>query len=117
MEERTMKDATSPRQASNRRDWLHRLDRLWIDGRGSLRRSAAGLIIRICALLLSAMLFIGAAAAQTPYGPIVNRQLQPRQQQLEIKWNLWNNRAQREVDPLYNEILRAASRSIDHVQR
>jgi hypothetical protein len=74
--------------------------------------------IRICALLLSWMLFIGASAAQTPYGPTANgRQLQPTQQQLESTWNRRNNRDQREVDSLYNAIIRAASRSIDHVER
>jgi hypothetical protein len=53
--------------------------------------------IRICALLLSSMLFIGAAAAQTPCGPTVKgRQLQPTQQQLESTWNRWNNRDQPE---------------------
>jgi hypothetical protein len=74
--------------------------------------------ITMCVLLLSSMLFIGAAAAQTPYGPTVNgRQLQPTQQQLESKWNRWNDRDQPEVDRLYNVIMRAESRSIDQVQR
>jgi hypothetical protein len=49
-----------------------------LDYRGSLHRSALALSIKACALWLSSVLFIGVAAAQTPYEPIVNgRQLQP----------------------------------------
>jgi hypothetical protein len=86
--------------------------------RRSSRRSAAALSIKACAILLSSMLFITVAAAQTPYGTIVNGQLQPRQAQLEstddknaVEWDRWNSRVAPEVDHLYSEIMRAAATS------
>lgn len=87
------------------------------DLRGSFLRSVAALSFKASALSLSSMLFIGAAAAQTPHGPIVDgRQLQPTQQQLEstedknaVEWNRWNSRVGPEIDGLYDEIMRAAT--------
>jgi hypothetical protein len=64
-----------------------------------------------CALFLSSMLFVNAAAAQTPYGPAVDgHQLQPTQQQLESRWTRWNQRVEPEVKHLYDEIMRAAAK-------
>ena len=126
-----MKDLTSPRQITRWRSFAEgareieagtagdsRLPKtvpraesrsLRIDGRGSLLEGAAGLTPKICAFLLCAMLFVGAAAAQTPYRPAVHaRQLQPTQQQLENQWDRWNNQVAPEVDRLYRQIMRAA---------
>lgn len=84
---------------------------------GSFLRSVVALSLKASALSLSSMLFICAAGAQTPHGPIVNGlQLQPTQQQLEstqdknaVEWNRWNDRVGPEVDRLYDEITRAAT--------
>jgi hypothetical protein len=40
--------------------------------RHSLRRRAVGLSIKACAILMSSTLFMGVAAAQTAYRPIVD---------------------------------------------
>ena len=86
---------------------------------GSFLRRVVALSFKASALLLSSMLFIGAAGAQTPHGLIINsRQLRPTQQQLEstqdknaVEWNRWNNRVAPEVDSLYDEIMRATTQS------
>ncbi len=61
-----------------------------------------------------AFLFAGAAAAQSPPGPIVGgRQLQPTQQELDSREGpaarQWDRRVQSEIDRLYNEIMRASA--------
>ena len=93
---------------------------------GTICRSAVKPRFRACAILLSSTLFIGAAAAQTPYGPVVNgRQLQPTQEQLErtndknvvvpnsweTHWMRWNNRVAPEMHRLDEEIMRATNQS------
>ena len=82
-----------------------------------LRRSGVALSIKASAILLSSTLFMGIAAAQTPYGTFADsRQLQPTQAQLEstndknvVGWNRSNSHVQPELDRLYDEIMRAAT--------
>jgi len=74
------------------------------------------MILRACALLLSAALLAGVAAAQTRSGPAVNgRQLQPTEQQVESREDdrarERNARVQSEIDRLYGEIVHAAARA------
>jgi hypothetical protein len=122
----TMTVSTSPRQALSGGDWLHRINclggshlvknvlramslSLQTGGRGSLCRvRAASLTVKTCAFSLSLVLFIGAAAAQTP--DVNSRQPQQTQQQFESNWNRWNNRVAPELDRLNAEIMRAAAR-------
>ena len=77
------------------------------------RPGFAGLM-RATVLSLLPLVVIGAAAAQTPYGPIVEgRQFQPTQQQLEnrknLGWDRWNDNSRSDVDRLYGDIMRAAT--------
>jgi hypothetical protein len=70
-----MMGATSRRQASNRRGWFHRLDRLAAPGSWEIEVETTGdghLVNIACAVLLSSMLLTGAAVAQTPYGQTVD---------------------------------------------
>jgi hypothetical protein len=85
--------------------------------RRSLRRSTVALSIKACAILLSSTLFIGAAAAQTPYGAFANGQLQLTRAQFEstdnknlVEWDRWNSRVAPEVARLYSKIMRAATK-------
>jgi hypothetical protein len=73
------------------------------------------MVIKACALSLSLALFAGIAAAQTPSGPTIGgRHLQPTEQQVESRQgnraSAWNTHTQSEVDKLYREIMRAATR-------
>jgi len=67
--------------------------------------------MKTCLLSLSFALFAGVAAAQTPPWPIVNgRQLQPTQQQIDIKEDeraRQRDRGQQsEIDRLYDQLTR-----------
>jgi hypothetical protein len=73
------------------------------------------MIIKTCALSLSAALFASVAAAQTLSSPTVNgRQLQPTEQQVESREGnrarAWDAHVQSEINRLYGEITRAAAR-------
>jgi hypothetical protein len=73
--------------------------------RHSLRRRAVTISTKAGVILLSSTLFIGAAAAQTPHGPIVDGdQLQPTQEQFKstndknvVEWDRWNSRVQPDI--------------------
>lgn len=73
------------------------------------------MIVKMCALSLTPLLFAAVAAAQTPSGPTVNgRHLQPSEQQVESgegdRARAWNARVESEVSRLYDEIVHTATR-------
>ena len=72
------------------------------------------MIIRASLLALASALCIGAAAAQTASGPVVNgHRLQPIQQQIDPRQHQRagprNHNVQPDIDTLYDEIMRAAA--------
>jgi hypothetical protein len=75
-------------------------------------RLAVTIVMRACLLLLCPVLFLGAAAAQTPPSwPITGgRQQQPSQQQIDTrrddKLRAWDRRVQPDIDRLYDELTR-----------
>jgi hypothetical protein len=91
-----------------------RAEQSGLDYRGLARQSAVAWVINAFALSLSSMLFIGVAAAQSSYGPIVDgRRPQPTPQQIESKhdkdisaWQRWHERVKPDVIRLYDEITR-----------
>jgi hypothetical protein len=84
-------------------------------GHGYCRRVLTDRSVQDLSLALSAAVFASAAAAQTPLGPTIGgRHLQPTEQQVESRENggarEWNSHTQSEIDPLYCEIMGAATR-------